>query len=202
DRFSPRVHLLSGIPVAVAGLASAFFIVTANAWMNDPQGFRLVGGKVVDTNPIAAMFNPATPAETIHLLLASFMVTGFVVASVYAAAMWRGRRDRHHRIGFMIPFVLAAVSTPLQIGAGDLAARYVADRQPIKLAALEGQVTTERGAGEHIGGLVINGQLRGAIVIPHLLALLAHGDPNAPIKGLNSVPADQRPPTNIVHVAF
>ena len=202
DRFSPRVHLLSGIPVAVAGLASAFFIVTANAWMNDPQGFRLVGGKVVDPNPIAAMFNPATPAETIHLLLASFMVTGFVVASVYAAAMWRGRRDRHHRIGFMIPFVLAAVSTPLQIGAGDLAARYVADRQPIKLAALEGQVGTERGAGEHIGGIVINGQLRGAIVIPHLLALLAHGDPNATIKGLDSVPPDQRPPTNIVHVAF
>jgi cytochrome d ubiquinol oxidase subunit I len=202
DRLSPRLHLLSGIPVAVAGIASAFFIVTANAWMNDPQGFQLVAGKVVDPNPLAAMFNPATPAETIHLLLASFMVTGFVVASVYAVAMLRGRRDRYHRIGFLIPFVLAAVSTPLQIGAGDFAARYVADRQPIKLAALEGLVHTERGAGEHIGGLVINGQLQGAIVIPHGLALLAYGDPNATVKGLDSVPPDQRPPTNTVHVAF
>ena len=202
DRLSPRMHLLSGVPVAVAGIASAFFVVTANAWMNDPQGFHLVGGKVTDPNPWAAMFNPATPAESIHLLLASFMVTGFVVAAVYAVAMLRGRRDRYHRLGFLIPFALAAIATPLQIGAGDVAARYVADRQPIKLAALEGQVHTEHGAGEHIGGLIINGQLRGAIVIPHALSLLAHGDPNATIAGLDSVPADQRPPANIVHVAF
>jgi cytochrome bd ubiquinol oxidase subunit I len=202
DRLSPRMHLLSGVPVAVAGIASAFFIVTANAWMNDPQGFKLVDGRVVDPNPWVAMFNPATPAEAIHLLLASFMVTGFVIASVYAVAMVRGRRDRYHRVGFLIPFVLAAVTTPMQIAAGDYAARYVADRQPIKLAALEGQVHTERGAGEHLGGLVINGQLRGAIVIPHALALLAYGDPNAAVAGLDSVPPDLQPPTNIVHVAF
>ena len=202
DRLSPRLHVWSGVPVAVAGIASAFFIVTANAWMNDPQGFQLVNGKVVNPDPIKAMFNPATGPEAIHLLLASFMVTGFIVASVYAAAMWRGRRDRYHRLGFLIPFVLAALSTPLQIVSGDLAARYVADRQPIKLAALEGQVHTQQGAGEHIGGLVINGELRGAIVIPHALSILAYGNPNATVKGLDTVPTDQQPPTNIVHVSF
>ena len=202
DRLSPRLHLWSGAPVAIAGIASAFFIVTANAWMNDPQGFQTVNGKVVNPDPIKAMFNPATGPEAIHLLLASFMVTGFLVASVYAAAMWRGRRDRYHRLGFLIPFVLAALSTPLQIVSGDLAARYVADRQPVKLAALEGQVHTQQGAGEHIGGLVINGELHGAIVIPHALSILAYGNPNATVIGLDSVPPDQRPPTNIVHVSF
>ena len=202
DRLSPRLHLWSGVPVAVAGIASAFFIVTANAWMNNPQGFQLVNGKVVNPDPITAMFNPATAPEAVHLLLASLMVTGFVVGSVYAVAMWRGRRDRYHRLGFLIPFVIAALSTPLQIVSGDFAARYVADQQPIKLAALEGQVHTQQGAGEHIGGLVINGELRGAIVIPHALSILAYGNPNATVKGLDSVPADQRPPTNIVHVSF
>jgi cytochrome d ubiquinol oxidase subunit I len=148
------------------------------------------------------MFNAATLPESVHLLLGSIMVTGFIVSSVYAVALLRGRRDRYHRLGFAIPFLFAAVTTPLQIGAGDMAARYVADRQPVKLAALEGQLHTEQGAGEHIGGLVINGKLQGAIVIPHGLALLAFGDPNATVRGLDSVPVDQQPPTNVVHTAF
>jgi cytochrome d ubiquinol oxidase subunit I len=202
NRLSPKVHFLTGIPIAVAGVLSAFFVVTANAWMNDPQGFRMVGGKVVDPDPWAAMFNAATPPEAIHLLLASIMVTGFLVAGVYAFAMVRGRRDRYHRLGFAIPFVLAAAMAPAQVLAGDYAARYVADRQPVKLAALEGQEHTEQGAGEHIGGVVIGGQLRFAIVIPHGLALLAHGDPNATVPGLDSVPAAEQPPVNVVHLAF
>ena len=202
DRLSPRVHLLSGVPVAVAGVASAFFIVTANAWMNDPQGFNLVNGKVVNPDPLKAMFNPATAPEAIHLLLASLMVTGFVVASVYAFAFLRGRRDRYHRLGFIIAFVFAAITTPLQVVAGDVAARYVADRQPVKLAALEGQAQTEKGAPEHIGGIFINGQLHGAILIPHALSILAYGNPNSTVKGLDSVASADQPPVNEVHIAF
>ena len=202
NRLPARAHFLTGIPIAVAGVLSAFFVVTANAWMNDPQGFQLVNGKVVDPDPWKAMFNPATAPEALHLLLASIMVTGFLVAGVYAYAMLRGRHDRYHRMGFAIPFVLAAVMAPAQVVAGDYAARYVADRQPVKLAALEAQTHTEHGAGEHIGGLVIGGQLRFAVVIPHGLALLAHGDPNATIAGLDSVPAAEQPPVNVVHTAF
>jgi cytochrome bd ubiquinol oxidase subunit I len=202
DRLSPRLHLLSGLPIAIAGIASAFFIVTANAWMNDPQGFTLVKGKVTNPDPLKAMFNAATGPEAIHLILASLMVSGFIVASVYAFAYLRGRRDRYHRLAFIIAFVFAGVTTPLQIVAGDIAARYVADRQPIKLAALEGQANTERGAPEHIGGLFINGQLHGAILIPHALSILAYGDPNATVQGLNTVPPADRPPVNEVHLAF
>jgi cytochrome d ubiquinol oxidase subunit I len=203
DRLSPMRHLASGIPVAVAGVASAFFVVTANAWMNDPQGFTLVGGRVTNPQPLVAMFNPATTVETVHMILAAFMVTGFLVASVYAAARLRGRNDRYHRIGLLLPLIVATVITPAQIVVGDIAAREVADTQPIKLAAMEGLAHTEAGAGEHIGGLFIDGQLRFAIVLPHVLAFLAKGDANATVVGLDSVPADDRPQSvTLIHLAF
>jgi cytochrome bd ubiquinol oxidase subunit I len=203
DRLSPMRHLASGIPVCVAGVASAFFVVTANAWMNDPQGFTLVNGQVTDPQPLVAMFNKATPVETIHMILAAFMVTGFLVASVYAAARLRGRGDRYHRIGLILPLIVATVITPAQIVVGDIAAREVADNQPLKLAAMEGIGQTEVGAGEHLGGIYINGQLQFAIVLPHVLAFLAKGNVNATVVGLDSVPAADRPEAvTLIHLAF
>src|SRR5690349_1999310 len=82
DRLSPRAHLLTGIPVVISGLLSAFFVVCVNSWMNQPQGFKLVNGEVTDVRPLRAMFNPATPPQAAHLILASLMVCGFIVASV------------------------------------------------------------------------------------------------------------------------
>lgn len=203
DRLPPMRHLATGIPVAVAGVASAFFVVTANAWMNDPQGFTMVDGRVTNPQPLVAMFNPATPVETAHMILAAFMVTGFLAASVYAAAGLRGRRDRYHRLGLLLPLIVASAMTPAQIVVGDIAAREVADHQPIKLAAMEGLAHTEAGAGEHLGGIYINGQLRFAIVLPHVLALLAKGDANATVVGLDSVPTDDRPgAVTLIHLAF
>lgn len=203
DRLSPMRHLASGIPVAVAGVASAFFVVTANSWMNDPQGFTMVNGRVTNPQPLVAMFNKATPVETIHMILAAFMVTGFLVASVYAAARLRGRTDRYHRVGLILPLIVATVITPAQIVVGDIAAREVADDQPIKLAAMEGIGKTEVGAGEHIGGIFINGELQFAIVLPHVLAFLAKGDPNATVAGLDSVPAADRPEAvTLIHLSF
>jgi cytochrome bd ubiquinol oxidase subunit I len=203
DRLSPRAHLASGIPIAIAGVASAFFVVTANSWMNDPQGFTLVNGQVVDAQPLVAMFNPATPVQTGHMILAAFMVTGFAVASVYAAALLRGRRNRYHRIGLLLPLIVATAITPAQIVVGDIAAREVADHQPVKLAAMEGLAHSEAGAGEHLGGIFIDGRLQYAIVIPHALAFLAKGDLNATVPGLDSVPPADRPEAvTLIHLAF
>src|ERR1700680_1602504 len=203
DRLKPRLHLASGIPIAIAGVASAFFVVTANAWMNDPQGYILVNGQVTDPQPLTAMLNPATPVQTSHMILAAFMVTGFVIASVYAVAMLRGRRDRYHKGGLVLPLIIATSITPAQIGVGDIAAREVADHQPVKLAAMEGLAHTEVGAGEHIGGIYINGELRCAIVLPHVLAFLAKGDINASVAGLDSVPPQNRPEAvTLIHLAF
>jgi cytochrome d ubiquinol oxidase subunit I len=206
DRLPPRVHLLTGVPIVVAGVASAWFVVTANAWMNQPRGFDveryLATGVVSDIDPWAAMFNPATPPQTTHMILAAFMVAGFGTASVYAAALLRGRTDRYHRLGFLLPFAVAAGITPVQIGVGDWAARFLATNQPVKLAALEGLNHTQRGAPLTIGGLYIDGEVRYGLEIPNGLSLLAHHDPGAEIMGLDAVPPHERPPVPVVRTAF
>lgn len=202
DRLPPRRHMLTALPILVAGVASAFFVVAANAWMQQPVGFQMRGGRVVAVDPWEAMFNPATPPQTVHMILAAFMVAGFLMASVYAVAMLRGRRDRYHRLGFLVPFTIAALVTPVQIGVGDWAAHFVADNQPVKLAAMEGVFDTARGVPLHVGGIAVDGEMRYALEIPRGLSLLAHFDPDAQVAGLNEVPARDRPPVNITHWAF
>jgi cytochrome d ubiquinol oxidase subunit I len=203
DRLSPRAHVLSAVPMVVSGMAGAFFVVAANAWMNNPTGFRLdAQGRVVDAQPWAAMFGPSTWPQVVHMLLAAYMVTGFTIASVYAVGMLRGRRERHHRLGLVIPLALAAAVTPVQIGVGDWIANTVADNQPAKLAAMEGQFETTAGAPLSVGGLYVDDELRYALEIPNGLSLLVHHDPDGVVPGLEEFPADERPPVNVVHLSF
>ena len=202
DRLPPRVHLLTGIPIAVAGVTGSLFVLTVNGWMNDPTGFRLVNGRAVDIHPWQALFNGYVWHELVHMLLAGYMVAGFAVAGVYAWGRLRGRDDRYHRIAFAIPFTIAALATPVQLVVGDWAAREVAQVQPVKLAAFEGLGTTTSGAPIHILGWYADGEVKGGIEIPRLLSLLSEHDPDAAVQGLDSVPADQRPPVNAVRLAF
>ncbi|EQD82254.1 cytochrome ubiquinol oxidase subunit I [Saccharopolyspora erythraea] len=202
DRLPPRVHLLTGVPVVLAGVASAFFVVTANAWMNQPRGFDLVDGEVVGVRPWEAMFNPATPPQTVHMIVAAFMVAGFGMASVYAVALARGRRDRHHRLGFLVPFTFAAVLAPVQVAVGDWAAHFLGQYQPLKLAAIEGLARTAPGAPLSLGGIYTGGELRYALEIPNALSLLAHWDPDAIVLGLDQAPPRFQPPVNVVHLSF
>jgi cytochrome bd ubiquinol oxidase subunit I len=205
DRLSPRAHLLSGVPVALSGAASAWFVVTANAWMNTPTGFRLAAdGRVIQVNPIDAMLNPGTPVQTTHMMIAAYMATGFAIASVYAVGMLRGKRDAYHKRALAVGLALGAVLAPAQIVVGDWAARFVAQHQPIKLAALEGQWDTKAGAPLRIGGIPFPGQerTRFAIEIPKGLSWLAYGNTNAVVKGLKDVPVDLRPNTVPIHFAF
>ncbi len=203
DRLSPKLHLLSGVPIVVAGVASAWFVVTANAWMNQPAGFRLdAAGRVVDPDPWAAITNRAMPVQTTHMILAALMVAGFGVAAVYAAGWLRGRRDRYHRLGFAVPFTLAVVVTPIQIGVGDWAARFLAQRQPVKFAALEGLQTTERGAPLTVGGVYAGDRVHFGLRVPNGLSLLAHHDPDALVHGLDEVAPADRPPVAVVRNAF
>jgi cytochrome d ubiquinol oxidase subunit I len=202
DRLSPRAHLLTAVPVAVSGVASAFFVVAANAWMNQPRGFDLTEGKVTEVRPWTAMFNPATAPQTIHMILAAFMVTGFTVASVYAVGLLRGRRDAYHRAGFLIPFTFAAVLTPFQIAAGDYIARFLSKYQPTKLAAIEGVYQTGSHVPLHLGGVARNGELRYTLKIPNGLSLLVGYRPTTVVQGLDRVPVQDHPPVTIVHLAF
>jgi cytochrome d ubiquinol oxidase subunit I len=204
ERLSPRAHWLAAIPIAISGALSAVFVISANAWMNSPAGFRIVDGQVVDVDPIAAMFNSAWLQQSWHMVQAAFIATGLGVAGLYAWGMLHGRDDAYHRAGLTIAIALAAVFAPLQLISGDFSARWVADNQPPKLAALEGLFQTEAGAALSIGGWpdVAAEQTRFAIRIPRGLSLLAYHDPNAVVQGLDAFPPDERPDPRFVHVAF
>jgi cytochrome d ubiquinol oxidase subunit I len=204
ERLSPRAHWLCSIPIAVSASASAFFVITANSWMNQPRGFEVVDGKAVNVQPRAAMFNPATPYEVSHGTISAYVATGFAVAGVYALAMLRGDRSRYNRLAIVIALSVAAVFTPLQIASGDLSARFLADKQPEKFDAMEGQFQTERGAPLRIGGFPDVGAetTRYAIEIPKLGSFLAFEDFDAEVRGLASFPANDRPDARLVHYPF
>jgi cytochrome d ubiquinol oxidase subunit I len=174
-----------------------------NAWLNHPGGFTLHGGTVTDVHPWSALFgNTYLWHEMVHMYLAGYMVTGFIVAGIYAFGRLRGRWGRYERTALVIPLTIAALVSPVQVLVGDWAGREVADKQPVKLAAMEGLPHTERGAPLHVLGWYTDDQVKYGIAIPKLLSLLAYHDPNARVPGLDSVPADQRPPVNVVRVAF
>ncbi len=204
DRLSPWAHWWCGVPIAVSGAASAWFVVTVNAWMNVPGGFREEGGLVVDVDPLGAMLGPATGVQTTHMILAAYIVTGFLVAAVYAVKILAGRGGAYHRRAMTLGLVLGAVLVPFQFLSGDRAAKVVAATQPVKLAAMEGQFRTETRAPLRIGGLPDEETETTpfAVEIPGALSWLAHGDAGARVAGLDSVPRELRPPVAIVHVAF
>ncbi len=205
NRLPGRIHSLMLVPVAIAGATGTFFILAVNAWMNSPEGFRMAGGEVTDVRPLDAMFNAALPHEYIHMYVAAFMVVGFTVAGVYAAGMLRGRRDRYHRLGLWVPLAFATAGAVVQPVIGHFAGQRVADLQPVKLAAMEGQWETEQGAEFTIGGFYREGEgLVGGLEVPieGLASFIAQNDFDAEILGLADVPPDERPPAAIVHVAF
>jgi cytochrome d ubiquinol oxidase subunit I len=202
-RLSPRAHLLSGIPVALAGIGGTFSVVTANAWMNQPAGFVLgPDGRVVSVSPLEVIFNRASVYEVPHMLLAAYMVTGFLLASVYAVGMLRGHADRYVRLGFAIPFVLAVVAAPLQVVVGDVAARGVLEDQPAKFAAMELITLSGPNQPETLGGILVDGKVVGGIQVPEVASLLAGFSPGTVITGLDAIPVDQRPPASIVHLSW
>jgi cytochrome d ubiquinol oxidase subunit I len=204
DRMSPRAHWLSGFPIAIAGLASAVFVVTANAWMNCPQGFTLRGDKVVDAQPLQAMLNPASGPQIVHMLFAAGLVCGFGVASVYAATRLLGNDSTRVRRAMALGLAMGAICAPLQAVSGDWAARVVARTQPVKFAALEGQFKTEARAPLRIGGIPDSEAetTRYAIEIPGGLSWFAFRDADHVVQGLDRVPREDRPPVAIVHFAF
>ena len=202
-RLSPCAHLLAGVPIVITGFAGSLMVISVNGWMNHPSGFRLEKGRAVDVHPFAALFeNDYVWHELVHMYLAGFIVAGFVMAAFYAFGWLRGRRGRYERTALVIPLTIAALAAPVQVLVGDWAARDVAKTQPVKLAALEGLGTTEKGAPIHILGWYDGKEVKYGIKIPKLLSFLSFHDFDAEVKGLDTVPADDRPPVNVVRFAF
>jgi cytochrome bd ubiquinol oxidase subunit I len=200
---SPWTHFWSGVPVVITGLGGAFSVVAVNSWMNQPQGYAPTTGKVTSVEPLKVIFNPAVPYEVPHMILAAYLVTGFLVASIYAVGMLRGRRDRIHRLGLLIPLTVACIATPVQFAVGDTAARAIAKDQPIKFAAMECVQTTSTHVTEYLGGRCTSSGVEGGIGIPGLDSFLVGWSTSTQVVGLDSVPPNDRPPANtMLHWAF
>jgi cytochrome d ubiquinol oxidase subunit I len=203
DRLSPRAHFLSGIPIAIAGVAGSLMVISVNAWMNHPGGFRIVAGKVVDVHPLRALFaNSFLWPELLHMYIAGYIVAGFLIAGAYAIGRLRGKWGRYERTALAIPLTIAALASPVQVLVGDWVGRDIAKSQPVKLAALEGLAHTTKGAPEHLLGWYEGEKVKYGLEIPKLLSLLAYHDPNATVAGLDTVPKDRQPPINVVRLAF
>ncbi len=204
ERVPKTVHWFAGVMVLVGGMLSGIFVVTANAWMNTPTGFSIVEGKVTNIDPIAAMLNPSSFSQALHMTLAAFLAVGFAVAGIHAYFLRRDPDNPFHRKAFAIALCVGGVVALLQPISGDISAKRLAKHQPVKLAAMEGQWETERGAPLRIGGIPDEEDevTRYAIEIPKALSFLAHFDFNAEIMGLKDVPPENRPPVAIVHFAF
>jgi cytochrome bd ubiquinol oxidase subunit I len=208
-RLRPWVHFWTGVPIVLAGIFGSMSVVAANAWMNSPSGFTLdAAGNVTAVDPIDVIFNDSMPLQAAHMLVAAYLVGGFLVASVYAAGMLRGRTDRYHRLAFTIAFTVAAIATPVQMGIGDSLARWVYQNQPVKFAAIELVPKTTSDVPETLlGHLNEDGTVSGGIPIPGLASWLS--DPSTGratvVQGLDSVPADEAPTVrevNIVHLGW
>jgi cytochrome d ubiquinol oxidase subunit I len=208
-RLKPWAHFWTGVPIVVAGVFGSISVVSANAWMNSPEGFTLDShGNVTDVSPVGVIFNKGMPLEAAHMVVAAYLVGGFLVASVYAMGMLRGRTDRYHRLGFLIAFTVAAIATPVQMGVGDSLARWVYNNQPTKFAAMELVTDTSTDVPEIIlGHLNDDGTVSGGFEIPGMASYLS--DPSTgtatEVQGLNAVHADDRPTTrqvNVVHLSW
>ena len=203
QRLPGWTHFWTGIPIALTGLGGAVAVMAANSWMNSPGGFTLSHGRVVAVDPWQVFFNRAALYETPHMILAAYMVVGFMVAAVYAAGILKGHRDRYHRLGFGIPFTIAAILTPIQIFVGDTAARAIASQQPVKFAAIEYVTRTGRDVPEYLGGFYVNGKVYFGLRIPYADSLLVGFKPSTKVTGLNSVaPADRPPALTLIHLSF
>ena len=195
-RLKPWAHFWTGVPIPVAGILGSASVVAANAWMNSPQGVTLdASGNITEVDPVGVILNDAMPLMAAHMIIAAYLVGGFMIASVYAAGMLRGRMDHYHRLGFIISFTVAAVATPVQMGVGDGLARWVYTNQPTKFAAIEMVPQTSSDVPEVLlGRLNSSGQVEGGVAIPGLASWLS--DPSTGratvIQGLDSFPADEQ----------
>jgi cytochrome d ubiquinol oxidase subunit I len=204
NRVPPVLHWLAGVVVAVSGVLSAIFVVLANAWMNAPAGFDVVNGQPVNINPIAAMFNPASLHETIHMVLAAYVATAFLVAGIHAFFLLRDPQSVFHRASCSIALIVACVSIPLQMFSGDFAAREVAKLEPPKLAAMEAHYKTGTGVPLVVGGIPNDdtGKVSYALQIPYGLSMLVGYSPQTKVVGLEDFPRDQWPNVRLVHLSF
>ncbi len=205
NRVSPKMHFAATIIVATGTLISAFWILSANSWMQTPQGFE--GGAedlLYPTNWLQVIFNPSFPYRFMHMITAAYLTTAFVVAGVGGYYLWRGQHVKHARIMLGMAMIMAIFVAPLQLLLGDLHGLNTLTHQPAKVAAMEGLWETQRGAPLKLFGWPDQEEeiTKYALEIPKLSSLILTHELDGEVKGLKAWPRDERPPAATVFWTF
>ena len=205
NRVSKKMHFAATVIVAVGTLISAFWILSANSWMQTPQGFRVgEDGLLYPTGWLQVIFNPSFPYRFIHMVTAAYLTTAFSVAGVAAFYLWRKRHIPQARVMLGMAMIMAVFVAPLQLLFGDLHGLNTFKYQPAKVAAMEGIWETKRGAPLLLFGLPDQAEetTKYALEIPNLSSLILTHAFDGEVKGLKEWPKDERPPVAIVFWAF
>jgi cytochrome d ubiquinol oxidase subunit I len=205
NRVSKKMHFAATIIVALGTLISAFWILSANSWMQTPQGYRLGSeGLLYPTEWMKIIFNPSFPYRFFHMVTASYLTTAFVVGGIGAYYLWRNRHVKYARVMLGMAMIMAIFVAPIQAVMGDLHGLNTLEHQPAKVAAMEGLWETEQGAALKLFGWPDQEEekTRYAIEIPKLSSLILTHDLNGEVKGLKEWPKDERPPVAAVFWSF
>jgi cytochrome d ubiquinol oxidase subunit I len=205
NRVSPRMHFAATVIVAAGTLVSAFWILSANSWMQTPQGFRVgENGILFPTNWLAIIFSPSFPYRFAHMINAAYLTTAFVVSGIGAFYLWRNRHIKQARIMFGMAMIMAVFVAPLQLLVGDLHGLNTLKYQPVKVAAMEGLWETRRGAPLKLFGWPDQEAetTRYSFNIPKLSSLILTHDLDGEVKGLKDWPREERPPVAWVFWTF
>ncbi len=209
ERVGPRLHCFATVMVALGTFMSAFWILAVNSWMQTPAGHGInAAGQFIVLDWWAVIFTPSFPYRLLHMLLAAYLSTAFVVGAVAALHLLRSREGDARRHGAEVMFSMAlwmiAVTAPLQILAGDLHGLNTLEHQPAKLAAMEGHYESQAGAPLILFGVPDPAQERvnAQVAIPKLGSLILMHDPQGTVRGLKEWPAAERPPVSILFWSF
>jgi len=205
SRVGPRLHFVATLMVALGTFMSAFWILAVNSWMQTPAGYSMnAAGQFIPRDWWAIVFNPSFPYRLLHMLLAAYLTTAFIVGGTGALHLLRDATQPAPRFMFSMAMWMAAIVAPLQIAAGDLHGLNTLEHQPAKIAAMEGHFDTHAGAPLLLFGLPDMDQERTnyAIEIPRLGSLILTHDPNGTVRGLKEWPRAQRPNAAILFWSF
>ncbi|MCR9071243.1 MAG: cytochrome ubiquinol oxidase subunit I [Alphaproteobacteria bacterium] len=204
-RVGKGLHFTATLMVALGTFFSAFWILSVNSWMQTPAGYAVNDvGQFVPVDWWQVVFNPSFPYRLVHMVLAAYLTTAFVVGAVGALHLLRDRTNRPARLMFSMAMWMATVVAPIQVVAGDLHGLNTLEHQPAKIAAMEGHFESQAGAPLYLLGWpdMEAGETRYAIGIPKLGSLILTHDPDGYLKGLDAWPRDEWPNAPVLFWTF
>ncbi|MBB5685768.1 cytochrome ubiquinol oxidase subunit I [Sphingobium boeckii] len=206
-KVGPRLHYTATLMVAIGTFISAFWILSVNSWMQTPTGYEInaAGQFVPGPSWWAIVFNPSFPYRLVHTVIAAYLTTALVVGAVGAWHLLKDRKNLHARKMFSMAMWMAALVAPVQIFVGDMHGLNTLEHQPAKVMAMEGHYDSHPdGAPLILFGIPNSAEKRVdyAIQIPKASSLILKHDPDAPLAGLDTIPADRQPPVGVVFWSF